>query len=365
MPTKRDDATMDDPKANKTVPPGDGGAVDFVLTWVDGADPAWRESRRRFLHEAGAEAKGGGGANAECRYRDFGTLRHWFRAVEACAPWVRRVFLVTAGQAPDWLDRSCPKLRLVDHRDFIPAAWLPTFNARPIELNLHRIADLAERFVLFNDDMFLLRPVGPDFFFRRGLPRLPADLGYPRRVGYNNSNRTVFNDYALVHGSLDVARLLRRRAGKWIAPLRLGPARAAKNLLCLLANGTIPVKPCGHLPTPHLKSTLAEMWERRPDVLEATCSRRFRADDQVNQWASIAWNLATGRFSPVHGRGRGLLLDLTTANLPAIEDAIARRAAPQICVNDTDGNDDPERTGTAFVRALDAAFPNPSSFEKA
>ena len=139
---------------------GGHGEVDFVLTWVDGADPAWRESRRRFLHEAGAEAKGGGGANAECRYRDFGTLRHWFRAVEACAPWVRRVFLVTAGQAPDWLDRSCPKLRLVDHRDFIPAEWLPTFNARPIELNLHRVADLAERFVLFNDDMFLLRPVG-------------------------------------------------------------------------------------------------------------------------------------------------------------------------------------------------------------
>ena len=344
--------------------PRGGGEVDFVLPWVDGADPAWRESRRRFLHEAGAEAKGGGGANAECRYRDFGTLRHWFRAVEAYAPWVRRVFLVTAGQAPEWLDRSCPKLRLVDHRDFIPEAWLPTFNVRPVELNLHRIGDLAERFVLFNDDMFLLRPVGPDFFFRRGLPRLPADLGYPRRVGYNNSNRTVFNDYALVHGSLDVARLLRRRAGKWIDPLRLGPARAAKNLLCLLANGTLPVKPCGHLPTPHLKSTLAEMWERRSDVLGATSSRRFRADDQANQWAAIAWNLATGRFSPVHGRGRGLLLDLTTANLHAIEAAIAGRTVPQICVNDTDGNDDPERTGAALVRALDAAFPAPSSFER-
>ena len=79
-------------------------------------------------------------------------------------------------------------------------------------MNLHRIGDLAERFVFFNDDMFLLRPVGPDFFFRRGLPRLPADLGYPRRVGFNNSNRTVFNDYALLHQCLDVPALLRRHA---------------------------------------------------------------------------------------------------------------------------------------------------------
>ena len=34
-------------------------------------------------------------------------------------------------------------------------------------------------------------------------------------------------------------------------------------------------------------------------------------------------------------------------------------------MNDTDGNDDPERTGAVLVRALDAAFPEPSSFEKA
>ena len=40
-----------------SAPGRDDGAVDFVLPWVDGADPAWRESRRRFLHEAGAEAK--------------------------------------------------------------------------------------------------------------------------------------------------------------------------------------------------------------------------------------------------------------------------------------------------------------------
>ena len=342
------------------------GPIDFVVTWVDGADPAWLESRRRFRPEGGGDGeKGAGGANAACRYRDFGTLRHWFRAVEACAPWVRKVFLVTAGQKPDWLDESAPKLRLVDHRDFIPAEWLPTFNARPIEMNLHRIGDLAERFVFFNDDMFLLRPVGPDFFFRRGLPRLPADLGYPRRVGFNNSNRTVFNDYALLHQCLDVPALLRRHALQWIDPFRLGPARAARNLACLLVNGTLPVKGWGHLSFPMLKSTLAAIWEARPDVLAATSSRRFRTDDQVNQWVVHAWNLATGRFSPVRGRGRGTLVDLTTANLPAIEAAIAGRTVPQICVNDTDGNDDPERTGAAFLAALERAFPAPSSFEKA
>ena len=108
----------------------------------------------------------------------------------------------------------------------------------------------------------------------------------------------------------------------------------------------------------------AAIWEARPDVLAATSARRFRTDDQVNQWVVHAWNLATGRFSPVRGRGRGTLVDLTTANLPAIEAAIAGRTVPQICVNDTDGNDDPERTGAALLAALERAFPQPSSFER-
>ena len=164
------------------------GPVDFVIAWVDGSDPAWRarmaEWKRKAMSELDAEAGAlDGGANGDCRYRDFGILRHWFRAVEECAPWVNRVFLVTDGQKPDWLDETNPKLRLVDHRDYIPGKWLPTFNAMPIELNLHRIPDLSERFVFFNDDIFLLRPVRPDFWFRRGLPRLPANLGYWRKAG--------------------------------------------------------------------------------------------------------------------------------------------------------------------------------------
>jgi hypothetical protein len=59
--------------------------------------------------------------------------------VEKYAPWVNRVFFITCGQCPPWLNRNHPKLRLVDHKDFIPLEYLPTFNSMTIELNLHRI----------------------------------------------------------------------------------------------------------------------------------------------------------------------------------------------------------------------------------
>lgn len=153
--------------------------IDFVLPWVDGSDRAWLAEKRKYQ----SVERGGGcsdiEANSGIRYRDYGMLKYWFRAVERFTPWVNRVFFVTCGQKPDWLDESNPKLRLVNHSDYIPPEYLPTFQSNPIELNLHRLADLSEQFVLFNDDTVLLRPVNPDFSLKTGCLSFLATLGFP------------------------------------------------------------------------------------------------------------------------------------------------------------------------------------------
>ena len=186
------------------------GGIDFVLMWVDGSDPEWRALKDRYDTERKRAAPGDADANGECRYRDYGMLRYWFRAVERFAPWMGRVFFVTCGQKPDWLDESNPKLRLVNHADFIPAEYLPTFQANTIEMNLHRIKDLSERFVLFNDDMFLLRPVDPGLFFSNGLPVIPCDLAVPRWIGCSNTSRLVLNDAGVLKMSMDVEAQVRK-----------------------------------------------------------------------------------------------------------------------------------------------------------
>ena len=58
------------------------------------------------------------------------------------------------------------------HEDYLPDEYRPAFSSHPIELNLHRIKGLSERFVYFNDDMYLLRPVGENLLSVR---RLIAD----------------------------------------------------------------------------------------------------------------------------------------------------------------------------------------------
>ena len=138
--------------------------IDIVVTWVDGNDPAWQASRSKY--EINSDDPG----NAARRYRDWDLMRYWFRGVEKHAPWVNKVIFVTCGQHPDWLNLDNPKLRLVDHSEYMPADALPTFNSNAIELGINKIEGLSDRFILFNDDFFILDDVKETDFFRDGLP---------------------------------------------------------------------------------------------------------------------------------------------------------------------------------------------------
>lgn len=154
--------------------------VDAVITWVDGSEPQYKKKLRQ-AHDAffpGKRIEAG-------RHRDNGELRYALRALTAYAPWLRTIHLVTDGQRPSWLKANHPKIRLADHREFIPSEFLPTFNSHVIESFLHRLPGLAEHYIYFNDDVFLGRPVRKaDFFTPNGLPLCLVDWRPLREFGY-------------------------------------------------------------------------------------------------------------------------------------------------------------------------------------
>ena len=100
--------------------------IDFVIPWVDGNDPAWIAQRKKYQPDTRDD-------DGESRYRDWENLQYWFRGVEKFAPWVNKVYFLTWGHVPVWLDTSNPKLQIVRHEDYIPKDYLPTFS-RPIRL---------------------------------------------------------------------------------------------------------------------------------------------------------------------------------------------------------------------------------------
>eukprot|EP00756_Hemistasia_phaeocysticola_P056926 Hpha_TRINITY_DN33568_c0_g1::TRINITY_DN33568_c0_g1_i1::g.171199::m.171199/K08239/GNPTAB; UDP-N-acetylglucosamine-lysosomal-enzyme len=153
--------------------------IDLVYTWVNGSDP-WLQANVLFyrsleesegrvdnspeaLARRAADLENAAGAS---RFEDHDELRYSLRSVERYAPWIRRIYIVTNGQVPSWLDVSHPRIMVVPHHDLFPnVSELPTFSSPAIECHLHRIPGLSERFVYLNDDVMFGAPVWPDDFW--------------------------------------------------------------------------------------------------------------------------------------------------------------------------------------------------------
>ena len=131
--------------------------IDIVILWVDGNDPKWLKEKNKY-----SEIKGDSNIN---RFRDWDNLQYLFRGIEKYATWVNKVYFITWGHLPKWLNTNHEKLVIVNHKDYIPKEYLPTFNSNVIEMNLHRIEGLSEKFIIFNDDLFLLKKTIPEDFY--------------------------------------------------------------------------------------------------------------------------------------------------------------------------------------------------------
>ena len=327
--------------------------IDFILTWVDGNDPDWLIEKKKYegLDPSSSTMSD---ANDECRYRENGLLRFWFRGVEK---------FVTCGQTPKWLNLDNPKLTFVQHKDFIPKEYLPTFNANTIEMNFHRISGLAEHFVYFNDDMFLMQPVEEDYFFKDGNPVLDTIINYPSKSIRQNWMRLLYNDYCTVNKSFHAVESIWKNKDKWFNISILGYKRVIWNFTKFLTHWSFPVSIFGHLALPHLKSSLVDIWDKQSELMSMSSSCRFRSDCQVNQWLLCAWNQAKGCFYPAHKKQLGKNIIYSDTNLSAVVDNIQTPRFPQICLNEIENNTISDSFTTIICRAFETILPDKSSFE--
>ncbi len=346
--------------------------IDFVIAWVDGADPAWMQefSHWKKLCTPPCEYDdrpdgnpGGCGGSAAIdasgeRYRDWDNLRYWFRGVEKFAPWVHRIHFITWGHLPAWLDTSNPKLHIVNHRDYIPQEYLPTFSSCPIELNMHRIEGLADRFVYFNDDMFICRRVDPERFFRDGLPCDFARLSVIRseRIGHN-----ALECAGIVNRRHDKRRSIRRHAGKWFNYRY--PAEDMLKTLTLMPWSFFPGFRDPHTAQPFLRSTFEKLWNEEFHALDATSRHRFRTPTDLSQWLMHYEQLAAGDFAP-HSCRDAKLMQLSEENMESIEKTVRERRYSMICLNDNGDIRDFDLLKARLNAAFETILPEKCSYER-
>lgn len=328
--------------------------IDFVVPWVDGGDPEWIKQKSQY---SGQTLTG----NETERFRDWDQLKYWFRGVEKFAPWVNQIHFITCGHIPEWLNTDHPKLHWVRHEDYIPAEYLPVFNANPIELNIHRIENLSEKFVYFNDDFFLINHVKPTDFFRGNIPCSNAGLGitgivHPVFAGILHNDRNVVNR------NFNSKKVILANLWKWVHPC-YGFKRNLQTL-CLIPFCTsfFPGFYNSHGPNAFLKSTFNEVWEAEGDRLRNTCKNRFRSYFDVNQYAFLWWQWCKGQFVPQDVRKMSTYLTVLMPDEQIIN-TITGQSTPIVILND-DWVDDFERKKVAINGAFDTILGEKSSFEK-
>ena len=276
--------------------------IDVVYTWVDGDDEDWLAARdARITGLGGTPSARAGGAS---RYRSRDELRYSMRSLHLFAPWVRRIHLVTAGQVPAWLDTTDDRIRVVDHRDILPADALPTFSSHAIETRLHNVPDLADHFIYVNDDVFLARPRRPEHFFTPG-GHYAAFVADHRAVGLPGTDDRPY-------------------------------LSAAQNNRRVLADafGVTLTHTMMHSPHPQRRTTLEEIAARFPDDVARTTDAPFRSETDLSLLSSFAqsYGLVTGQAfrAPAHHG----YVDLGHQQLPVQLRVMMKRDRDFFCVAD-------------------------------
>lgn len=329
--------------------------IDFVILWVDGNDPIWQAEKAKYIPNEQSD-------NRVQRYRDWGNLKYWFRGVEKFAPWVNKIHFITYGHLPIWLNTKHHKLNIVKHSDYMPAEYLPTFNCNPLELNFHRIKNLSEQFVYFNDDTFIINKTKTTDFFKNGLPCDSAALNVhcvDMNFGFNYAS---FQAIGIVNKYFDFHKSILSNWKKWF---NLKNGKQMLRTIYLLPCPRFPGIYQPHLPNSFLKSTYELLWENEGKLLDETSKHKFREKLDYTQWTLRNLQLASGQFEnrPVN-IGKSFYLEKNKDNIKNVIKYITENKGKMISINDGEMTDKEfEYNKKILIKAFERILPNKSNFE--
>lgn len=238
-------------------------------------------------------------AGENVRFRSWGTEHLLVRCVRAFMPFVRTIYIILArkSQRKPWMDGK--DIKIVYHKDFIPAQYLPVFNSCTIEMFLPYISGLSEYFIYGNDDVFPLSPLKISDFFVDGKPvqhLSPKDP--PLRPN-------VFQSKCLRQQTMVANAFGKSLCGVWL-----------KN---------------GHGLSPLLKSSCIEAREHFSREITSGITKQ-RSTTSYNQYLYVLWQYFTGKY--VDGRVQSTYVSVKSGTSHVAE--ALRCFSGVLCINDNE-----------------------------
>lgn len=297
--------------------------IDLVVPMVFATDAKWKEKYAATCKRYGIPVN-----IDDERVRTWNLEKYFFRAIEKFMPWIDTIHLIldSETQIPDWLDAS--KVHIVYHKDIMPEELLPTFNSQAIEMWLHKIEGLAEKFIYANDDMIVVSPMEPTDFFVNGFPVIHCDEKY-------------YDDLS------GIFRTVCRRTLDMVA----------KDAGVTFADGIL-LKD-GHSYAPMLRSTLLDAVERYGDKMIASCSP-FRERKNFIQYLYTYMQWLLGSHIDGHHTHHYFSLGTSTDKIRKV---VGSGKAGVCCFNDS-GSGDWNETSRVVREELEKILGEKCMYEK-
>lgn len=297
--------------------------IDAVYLWVDDKDPEWVTKRDLFKGDSSNSS-----ASSQSRFRQFDELPVSIQLMAKNAPFVKRVFVVVDGQKPN-LDSILPtvpfQIVVVNHDEFIPQRYLPTFNSRAITAHLHLIPDISEQFLYCNDDVFISAPSSlEDWFEEQRIKVRYTETRFPPLEALQE-NDSIYR------------------------------ARWKTNQLANQKGWEAPDVMPQHAPFPLTKSILRKVWLDFPQELELTCSTRFRSGDNIlPELLSIYSARAAGLTVPAENvTYKYVAMNRATGIFPLVDLRLHPNKFLCVCLNDVA---EPETMGELSEQAISTRY---------
>ena len=341
--------------------------IDFVLPWVDGNNSEWLKIREQYS----PKKQDSNDSQSSARFRDMETLKYVLRSIERNCPWYNKIYLITKGYYPEWLNIDHPKIELITEEElFIDKSHLPVFSSVAIEMNLTNLKGLSEHFVYLNDDMIIMNKLDPNRFFIDGKPVDFLSHGVMPRNGLFELLKKRDSWVHSLNNTLELINLKFKPftlENKYLFHSSYSFLDRVNNFL--LSNVYKKILWLGHWhhPQPYLKSIIDEVYSEFEDEMMQCSQNRFRDNSDLNQYIYRYWHLAKGKFHPYKHN------DALISNLDSIQvlenliiDIKSRENISFVCFNDSIylTDEEYEEIKKILINYLENIFPKKANFER-
>ena len=333
---------------------------------MDSNDITWRESKNKYSRSNICNKD----ANANARFRDMETLKYTLRAIEKNCPWYHKIYLITAGHSPLWLNAEHKKIVLVSHEElFIDKSHLPVFNSVAIEMNLVNLKGLSEKFVYMNDDFIIWNKLETSRFFRKGKP---VDFFSHNFIPRNKLFELLKERDTWIHSINNILTLFKQKD----LPIKLNKnslyhksysiKEKINNYLFQNIFKELIWLNHWHHPQPLLKQTLHDVYDAFSEEMMISSKNRFRSNSDLNQYMYRYWQLTQRNFHP-HRYNDDLIANIDS--YAVLENLIhtleTKKHINFVCFNDSTelNNEEYDKVKIKLTTYLEARFPNKASFE--